>query len=74
MNRAFITDMGQAFELRSGSGESAVIERYGVWVRSAGGRHEVIEVGNDLDGLCQKFNVSKDRVFAIKRKEEGVGK
>lgn len=53
--QAYITDFGESLEVRSVDGsvdDSFLLPRYGVWRWNPWkSRHEVVEVGDDLDKL-----------------------
>ncbi len=60
----YITDFGVNLEVKAPDGSTSELERYGVWVWSAGRRrHQVAEVGNDLPALMATYDVPADRVI-----------
>lgn len=54
----FITDLGEDFGM----------ERYAVWSPAKNShQHIIVEVGNDLDALCEKYSVKSDKVCRLVR-------
>ena len=63
--RAFISDLGKSHEAEIG-GTKTIVGRYAVWVPVEGSeRHQVIEVGDDLDTLQQKYGVPIELVLTL---------
>ena len=65
VSKAYITDFGGVTELVASDGTKTELERYGVWMRSARGRHEVVEVSNDLTMLLEKYGVKAEDVVPL---------
>jgi hypothetical protein len=67
-NDTYITDFGVSLVGKCDDGTEMTIERYGVWERvpAKGNRHQVVEVGNDLARLMEKYKITADRVISIK--------
>lgn len=63
--KSYITDMGSNLEMVDQSGARSELERYGVWQANRRGKYEVVEVGNDLKALMEKYCVTQDRVVPI---------
>lgn len=61
----YITDFGENFAIQQGDTTVGHLERYGVWQVRRKGRYEVVEVGNDLPALMQKYQVPAERVVPI---------
>ncbi len=62
----FITDLKASREVES-NGEKIFLGRYGVWIPSvAGDRHIIIEVGDDLGYLKNKYNIEEDGICVLK--------
>lgn len=70
-NDPFITDAGKERDVTDTKTGKVTMKlgRYGVW-KHDGRKHQVVEVGNDLEGLKKKHGVSHDRV--AKMKEETI--
>lgn len=59
----FITDLGE----KIGSNGQGVICRYAVWTQSTvSGKHQIVEVGNNLDELRNKYQISEDMIMKIR--------
>lgn len=65
MKPAFITDFGSNLMMTQEDGTQTPLERYGVWQWGPKGKHEVVEVGNDLQALMDKYHVPAKRVVLI---------
>jgi hypothetical protein len=66
-NQTFISDLG-AHQTAEVHGERTRLGRYAVWSPvSNANRHQVIEVGEDLDALMRKYQVPKERVLRLVR-------
>ena len=64
-NRAFISDLGKSHEAEIG-GTKTIVGRYAVWAPVEGSeRHQVIEVGDDLDALQQKYGIPIELVLKL---------
>ena len=64
-NRAFISDLGKSHEAEIG-GTKTVVGRYAVWLPIEGSdRHQVVEVGDDLVMLQEKYDVPIERVLKL---------
>lgn len=64
-NKVFISDLGSNQEATV-EGQPTLLGRYAVWspVTNSTG-HQVIEVGEDLELLSQKYNVPPERICTI---------
>lgn len=63
--QVFISDLGESPEVTV-EGATAVLGRYAVWSPvSEGTGHQVIEVGEDLAALCEKYDVPPARVCSL---------
>lgn len=52
----FYTDMGPDVSIRDSEGATSPLPRYGVWTWDPSkGRHQVAEVGDDLEALRAKY-------------------
>lgn len=65
MAKAYITDFGGPTPFEGGDGTVEELPRYGVWMRSARGKQEVVEVGGDLPKLLEKYGVKAEDVIPI---------
>ncbi|MDR1310479.1 MAG: hypothetical protein LBK01_01190 [Burkholderiaceae bacterium] len=64
-NRVFISDIGTKREVAVG-GMHTVMGSYAVWLPvSNADSHQVVEVGDDLEVLAEKYKVSRDMVFEV---------
>ncbi|MDR1310580.1 MAG: hypothetical protein LBK01_01705 [Burkholderiaceae bacterium] len=64
-NRVFISDIGTKREVAI-SGTHATMGRYAVWSPvSNADSHQVVEVGDNLEVLAEKYKVSRDMVFEV---------
>lgn len=63
-NKLFITDIGIPPETKAEiCDEKMLINRYAVWAPSVtGNNHMVVEVGEDLKYLMEKYNIPQDSV------------
>ena len=63
--RLFITDLGKN-QFAEISSETKVVGRYAVWapIRNSE-RHQVIEVGERLEDLKEKYRIPADRVCSL---------
>lgn len=63
--RSFISDLGKSHEAEIG-GMKTEVGRYAVWVPVPGsGRHQVVEIGDDLNRLLEKYSISADMVLKL---------
>ena len=63
----FITDMGRRIAMADvNTGAITTLSRYAVWAHT-GRKHEVIEVGNDIDDLMKRHNIPPARVVPVRR-------
>ena len=68
-NEVFITDLGEN-KTSVINGKEVVVGRYAVWSPVSNGEgHQVIEVGEDLEFLMEKYNISQDKVCKLLTKE-----
>lgn len=64
-NRTFITDVGES-RTSLINGQEVIVGRYAVWSPVTNSEsHQVIEVGDALDKLKQKYGIPDDRVCRI---------
>lgn len=64
-DRSFISDLGKNQEADI-AGTKTVIGRYAVWVSIPGtDRHRIVEVGDDLSALMEKYNVPGELVMKL---------
>lgn len=64
-DHAFISDLGKSHEAEIG-GTKTIVGRYAVWLPVAGSeRHQVVEVGDDLEVLQKKYDVPIERVLKL---------
>ncbi len=64
--------MGEQTQLHSSDGTTMTLPRYGVWTQDRSRRKPgVIEVGDDLTALMTKYEVPTERVFNLKREQQG---
>ena len=60
--KGFITDLGKNLKTTI-NGEEVIIGRFAVWIPAENGtRHQVVEVGSDVDLLMEKYSVSSEDV------------
>lgn len=65
--RAFITDLGNARAMEQ-DGASAAPGRYAVWSPLKGGQgHTVVEVGESLEKLMERYQIPAERVCLLVR-------
>lgn len=64
-DRSFISDLGKNQEADI-AGTKTVLGRYAVWVSIPGtDRHRIVEVGDDLPALMEKYNVQSELVMKL---------
>jgi len=63
--RHIVTDMGSATELRSDSGETLSIPRYGAW-SSSGRKPQVVDTSDDLGALLRKYDLTEADVVKMR--------
>lgn len=69
-NKVFITDLGssQSAEI---DGAPVEVGQYAVFSPNKNQEgHQIIEVGNDLTGLCKKYGVPDDRICVVNQAED----
>lgn len=65
--KVFITDLGCAQEAEV-SGQKTILGRYAVWSPMQGAKgHAIVEVGDDLTCLMERYHVPADRVCVLTR-------
>lgn len=65
-NKTFITDLRENQRVEDGEGSVSVVGRYAVWSpMKNSNNHCVIEVGDNLDFLKNKYNISDDRICIL---------
>lgn len=63
--RRFITDLGAPRQTQS-EGKEVTLGRYAVWSPLGGGEgHAIVEVGDDLADLMERYQVPADRVCTL---------
>lgn len=63
--RLFISDLGEPQTIEE-NGKQITLGQYAVWAPIQGtSRHSIIEVGDYLDDLMQKYHISKDNVCKL---------
>ncbi|MCL2626230.1 MAG: hypothetical protein FWD46_05390 [Cystobacterineae bacterium] len=61
----FITDLGESQEASVG-GQTVVLGRYAVWAPMKNAdRHQVVEVGNELEALAKKYGLCRETVLKL---------
>lgn len=66
--RHFITDLGEPLTLTEQDGTVTQIGRYGVWRQGPGSRRaEVVDTGDNLLALCQKYGLCPDQAIQLSR-------
>jgi hypothetical protein len=71
-NQVFISDLGKNQTQEIG-GEPMVIGRYAVWAPiPKTERHQVVEVGEDIAYLMEKYQVPSDLVLCLKGQPEST--
>jgi len=63
--KRFITDLGGREEAEV-DGAPAAVERYAVWVPQGQG-HQIVEVGADLEDLCERYQIGAENVCLLIR-------
>ncbi len=64
--KSFITDLKSSQEVDN-NGEKILLGRYGVWVPSiSGDRHIIVEVGDNLGYLTEKYKIKEDSICVLK--------
>lgn len=64
--QCFITDLGGGQEVETEQGEVS-LGRYAVWAPHQK-RHQIVEVGSDLEGLRRKYHIPIKRVCTLVRR------
>lgn len=63
--KVFISDLGAPSETEI-DGKSVTVGRYAVWSPVSNcDRHQVIEVGDNLEALVKKYNVPAERICVV---------
>lgn len=64
-DKTFITDLGEN-QLSVVEEKEVTVGRYAVWSPLKGSKnHQVIEVGEELETLMQKYNIPEERVCRL---------
>ncbi len=64
-DRSFISDLGRNQEADI-AGTKTVLGRYAVWVSvPETDKHRIVEVGDDLSALMEKYNVPSELVLKL---------
>lgn len=64
--QTFVTDLGDGREVEV-EGVRTVLARYAVW-KPCKDRHQIVEVGTDLDQLRRKYHIPLRRVCTLVRR------
>ncbi len=62
-DECFISDLGNTAKVKMDN-ETLMLGRYAV-IKNHMGKMQVLEVGNDLEGLMKKFGVAKDNLGVV---------
>jgi len=69
-DKVFISDLGESQQVEI-NGEPTMLGRYAVWAPvPQSSRHQVVEVGDDIDALMQKYHVSEELVLTLNQQME----
>ena len=67
LGKLFLSDLGEEKDFTGENGEKIKLGRYAVWAPiSNTERHQIVEVGSNLDLLKQKYNLEEEYVLSIK--------
>ena len=60
--KKFISDLGKSSNITVGD-VTQLMGRYAVWVPTDDGRHQVVEVGDNVEILKKKYDIPQERIY-----------